>query len=50
LYYRFARPVVHKLNPKQKYDKEGIQKLADHITQFSLIAITQLALENRERK
>ncbi len=50
LYYRFARPVVLKLNPQQKYDKKGIEKLADHITQFSLIAITQLALENRERK
>ena len=50
LYYQFARPVVLKLNPKQKYDNAGIEKLADHITQFSLIAITQLALENKERK
>ncbi|MBW2183064.1 MAG: DUF1956 domain-containing protein, partial [Deltaproteobacteria bacterium] len=50
LYYRFARPVVLKLNPKQKYDNAGIGKLADHITQFSLIAITQLTLENKERK
>ncbi len=50
LYYLFARPVVLKLNPKQKYDNAGIEKLADHITQFSLIAITQLALENRERE
>ena len=50
LYYRFARPVVLKLNPQQKYDREGIKKLADHITQFSLNAIRQRALENKERK
>ena len=50
LYYRFARPVILKLNPKQKYDMAGIEKLSDHITQFSLNAIKQLASENKERK
>jgi len=50
LYYRFARPVILKLNPKQKYDMAGIEKLSDHITQFSLNAIKRLALENKERK
>jgi len=50
LYYRFARPVVFKLNPKQTYDKAGIEKLSDHIAQFSLNAIKQLASENKERK
>ena len=50
LYYRFARPVILRLNPQQKFDKTGIEKLADHITRFSLNAIKQLALENEERK
>lgn len=50
LYYRFARPVVLKLNPKQKYDNAGIEKLADHISRFSLNAIENLALENKGRK
>jgi AcrR family transcriptional regulator len=50
LYYRFARPVVLRVNPQQKFNKEGIERLANHITRFSLIAIKQLALENKERK
>jgi AcrR family transcriptional regulator len=50
LYYRFARPVVLRVNPQQKFNKTGIEKLANHITQFSLNAIKQLALENKERK
>ena len=50
LYYRFCQPVALKLNPKQKYDKAGIEKLADHITQFSLNAITQLASAYKERR
>jgi AcrR family transcriptional regulator len=50
LYYRFAQPVVLKLNPQQKFDKTGIEKLADHIAQFSLNAIKQFASTKRERK
>jgi AcrR family transcriptional regulator len=50
LYYRFAQPVVLKLNPQQKFDKTGIEKLADHIARFSLNAIKQFAVENKERK
>lgn len=49
LYYRFARPVVPKLNPQQKFDNEGIEKLAAHITQFSLNAFKQFVLEKKER-
>ena len=49
LYYRFAQPVVVKINPQQKYDQPGIEKLADHITQFSLNAIKQFASTKRER-
>jgi len=50
LYYRFAQPVVLKLSPRQKFDKTGIEKLADHIARFSLNAIKQFAVENKERK
>lgn len=50
LYYRFARPVILQLNPKQKFDNAGIEKLAAHITQFSLNAVKQFALEKKERK
>lgn len=48
LYYRFARPVIMKLDPLQKLDQPGIEKLADHITRFSLIAIKQFASTKRE--
>ena len=50
LYYRFARPVIMKLDPQQKFDQTEIKKLADHITQFSLNAIKNLASTKRERK
>jgi AcrR family transcriptional regulator len=43
LYYRFARPVILKLNPRQKFDTGGIENLADHITRFSLSALKQFA-------
>ena len=48
LYYLFAQPVIVKINPQQKYDQSGIEKLADHITQFSLNAIKQIASTKRE--
>jgi AcrR family transcriptional regulator len=49
LYYRFAQPVVMKLNPQQKYDHASIEKLAEHITHFSLNALKQFASSKRER-
>lgn len=47
LYYRFCQPVVLQLNPQQTYDRAGIEKLAEHITEFSLHALNQLASGNR---
>jgi AcrR family transcriptional regulator len=49
LYYRFAQPVVMKLNPRQKYDQASIEKLAEHITRFSLNALNQFSSPKRER-
>lgn len=49
LYYRFCLPVVLQLNPAQTFDQAGIDKLAEHITQFSLHAVKQLASENKGR-
>ena len=50
LYYRFAQPVVMKLNPQQKFDQTSIEKIAEHITHFSLNAIKQFSTTNMERK
>jgi AcrR family transcriptional regulator len=49
LYYRFAQPVVMKLNPQQKYDLASIERLAEHITHFSLNALKQFASPKTER-
>ena len=49
LYYRFGQPVVLQLNPRQAFDHTGIEELTEHITQFSLHALKQLAYENRGR-
>ncbi len=46
LYYRFAQPVARRLNPRQQFDQEGIENLADHIAKFSLSAIKQYALNS----
>jgi AcrR family transcriptional regulator len=45
LHYRYAQPVILRLNPKQKFDAAGIEKLAHHITRFSLCALQQLRHE-----
>ena len=49
LYYRFAQPVVMKLNPQQKYDQASIENLAEHITHFSLNALKQFSSPKKER-
>ena len=48
LFYHFADPVVRNLLSSQDYSALEIEKLALHITQFSLRSIEQHA--RRERK
>jgi AcrR family transcriptional regulator len=43
LFYHHCQPVNAKLWPEQRFDAEGIERLADHITQFSLNALKGLA-------
>ena len=42
LYYRHCRPVLVRVAPRVKYDRAGIEKLAAHITDFSVAAIRNL--------
>jgi len=42
LYFRVHQPVVVCLNPRQQFDTQGVKRLTDHITRFSLYAIQQL--------
>lgn len=39
LFYYHSRPVIAKLMPEQQYGKEDIERLAEHITKFSLRAL-----------
>ena len=43
LFYHHARPVIMRLDPEQTFTPEAIEQLVDHITQFSLAALKQLA-------
>jgi AcrR family transcriptional regulator len=42
VYYRRARPVIARLYPQQRYDSKEVEKLIEHITQFSLLALRGL--------
>ena len=42
LFYYHARPVISRMIPEQKYGREDIEKLAEHITRFSLAALEKL--------
>jgi hypothetical protein len=43
VYYHHARAVIARLYPDHKNDVEGIADLVDHITEFSLAALRQIA-------
>ncbi|MGH7965230.1 MAG: CerR family C-terminal domain-containing protein [Candidatus Binatia bacterium] len=49
LHYHHARPVITRLFPQQRYELKDIERLADHITHFSLAALTRLAEERKGR-
>jgi hypothetical protein len=43
LFYRHSQPVLARLEPEQRYGREDIAGLADHIVAFSLAALERLA-------
>jgi AcrR family transcriptional regulator len=43
VYYHHARSVIRRLYPEQKYGSEDIAQLAEHIANFSLGALRELA-------
>ncbi len=43
LFYHHCQPVVSRLFPEQKFSPEDIERLAEHITRFSLAAIKAIA-------
>ena len=43
VYYHHARSVIRRLYPEQEYGVEDIDRLADHITKFSLAALNEFS-------
>jgi len=43
LFYHLCRPVIDRLHPTQTYEPEDVEKLAEHITQFSIGALRGIA-------
>lgn len=43
VYYHHARSVITRLYPQQKYGPKEIEEIAEHITQFSLLAVKGLS-------
>jgi AcrR family transcriptional regulator len=47
VYYHHARAVIARLYPEQKNGAEDIAQLVDHITEFSLAALREIAQKRR---
>ncbi len=50
LLYRHSLPVLERLYPKQKYGEKDIERLAEHITRFSLAALKDFAAQRNEEE
>jgi AcrR family transcriptional regulator len=48
IFYRHGRAVMNRLDPAQTYGPEEVRQLADHVTDFSLAALKQMAAEKRD--
>jgi AcrR family transcriptional regulator len=46
VYYHHARAVIRRLYPEQKYGLQDVDRLADHITQFSLAALREVSRQH----
>lgn len=42
LYYTHSRPVIERMEPGFDYSPAGIQKIAEHVAEFSLAALKQI--------
>lgn len=47
LYYRHSQPVLQRLRPKLNYTPKEIEAIAQHIAEFSLAGLAQLAITPR---
>jgi AcrR family transcriptional regulator len=49
VFYHHCRPVIDKLYPDVCYSREEIDKLAEHVTEFSLAAIDSMAVTTLQK-
>lgn len=47
LFYRHCQPVIHKLNPLLTFERADLERLARHVTDFSLAGIRAMATGGR---
>jgi hypothetical protein len=50
VYYQHARAVLKRLYPEQGYTDNDIARLTDHITEFSLAGLQELARRKHTKK
>ncbi len=43
LFYRHSHPVLQRLHPRLRYDRKEIEAIGEHIAEFSLAALKELA-------
>ncbi len=42
VFYCHCRPIITRLNPQQKFTSDEIEKIAEHITEFSIASLKQM--------
>jgi TetR/AcrR family transcriptional regulator, regulator of cefoperazone and chloramphenicol sensitivity len=50
LFYKFSEPILSRLQPDLKLRPENLDRIADHILEFSLAALRSLAAKNAARR
>jgi hypothetical protein len=49
VYYLHARPIITRLYPEKKFTSEEIAEIAEHISDFSILALQGLSRNNTNR-
>lgn len=49
-FYKFTQPVIERLTPDQSFDRETVEEIADHITEFSIHGIVATAKRARRER
>jgi TetR/AcrR family transcriptional regulator, regulator of cefoperazone and chloramphenicol sensitivity len=49
LFYTFSQPVLSRLQPDLKLTPQQVERIADHVCEFSLAALTEMSRQKRKR-